>query len=181
MYEKKTNEELAKLQASRKERKKSLNDYWKKKDPTIVKTGKASKRSIQALGLIFAKEKEWISEFAAEETWARERREEVGLKPTLRRRNQHSDNHGSLCDYVDRRVQRDGFLELSKFKEKYEQIYGHPSKSWDKENPRIKKSLNLITKCKRETYISFVGKRKKKKKTCIRHTWRFERKTEKKF
>ena len=70
-----TMEELEKLNAGRAIRKRTLNDYWQEADPTIVKTGYATLRSIIVLGRILARGFQWIGDFKASSTWAREIRD----------------------------------------------------------------------------------------------------------
>ena len=65
----KTMQELEKLSAGRAIRKRTLNDYWQAADPTIVKTGYATLRSIIVLGRILSREFHWIGDFKASSTW----------------------------------------------------------------------------------------------------------------
>ena len=85
--------------------------------------------------------------------------------------NEHSENFGKICDWIDEQVENEGFLTLDDFREKYIEITGAISKDWQKLNKRIRTRLNLRSVCTVEQY---VGSRNKTRK---RHKWRWERKS----
>ena len=87
-----TTKELEKLNAGRAIRKRTLNEYWQEADPTIAKTGYASLRSIIVLGRILARGFQWIGDFKASSTWAREIRDVCNMKGSRKGENENSDN-----------------------------------------------------------------------------------------
>ena len=165
-----TMKELEKLNAGRAIRKRTLNDYWQEADPTIAKTGYASLRSIIVLGRILARGFQWIGDFKASSTWAREIRDVCNMKGSRKGGNEHSENFKKVCDWVDDQVESEGLLTLDDFREKYIEITGAASKDWTKLNKRIRTRLNLRSVCTVEQY---VGRHNKTRK---RHKWRWERK-----
>ena len=162
--------ELEKLNAGRAIRKRTLNDYWQEADPTIAKTGYASLRSIIVLGRILARGFQWIGDFKASSTWAREIRDVCNMKGSRKGGNENSENFKKVCDWVDDQVESEGLLTLDDFREKYIEITGAASKDWTKLNKRIRTRLNLRSVCTVEQYEGRDNKTRK------RHKWRWERK-----
>ena len=166
-----TMEELEKLSAGRAIRKRTLNDYWQEADPTIVKTGYATLPSIIVLGKILSRGFQWIGDFKASSTWAREIRDACNLNGKRNGGNENSDNFGKICDWVDDQIENEGLLTLDDFREKYIEITGAASKDWTKLNKRIRTRLNLRSVCTVEQYVGWRNKTRK------RHKWRWERKS----
>ena len=81
------------------------------------------------LGKILSRGFQWIGDFKASSTWAREIRNSRNLKAARKGGNQDSENFGKVCDWVDEQVEDEGFLTLDGFRGKYIEITCGASKN----------------------------------------------------
>ena len=120
--------------------------------------------------MIFARGMSWIDDFKSVPTWAQRIRHEADATTLWKGGNQHTENFRKICAWVDDRIDDNGSLNLSDFKQKYEEITGSPSGDWPKLNKRIRDRLNICSVFIIEKYIGSRNKARKLQK------WRWERK-----
>ena len=66
------------------------------------------------LGRNLARGFQWIGDFKASSTWAREIRDVCNMKESRKGGNENSENFKKVCDWVDEQVESEGLLTFCK-------------------------------------------------------------------